>query len=60
MDAKQEKAEKADFDLHCLLIMKQEGVTKSKALIRAWSEGRDGLSQRLGQKVLPLKTGTDK
>lgn len=41
-----------DFDLHVSLIMRQDDVTKSTALWRAWCEGEKGLAHRLGQPVL--------
>lgn len=41
-----------DFDLHVSLIMRQDDVTKSTALWRAWCEGEKGLAERLGQPVL--------
>lgn len=54
MAAADDKQKKADFDLHILLIMRQEGITKAKAQFRAWLEGEQGLAARLGQKSLPL------
>ena len=41
---------KQDFDLHVLLIVKQEKLVKSKALVLAYSEGKSGLSARLHPK----------
>lgn len=40
-----------NYDLHVLLIMKQLGVPKSKALYEAYREGAVGLQQRLAGKV---------
>lgn len=42
---------KADFDLHVLLIMKTDGLPKSKATFKAWLEGEAGLKKRLTPKV---------
>lgn len=50
-----DKAAKSDYDLHCLLIMKAEGVSKSKAQFMAWCEGEGGLAKRLGQGALPFQ-----
>lgn len=50
-----DEKQKSDFDLHLLLIMKQEGLSKAKAHFRAWCEGPDGLNKRLGQGSLPLE-----
>lgn len=38
---------KAEFDLHVLLIMKQDGLSKSKALLKAYIEGLGGVARRL-------------
>lgn len=42
-----QKEMKADFDLHVLLIIRQDKVTKSVAQFRAWCEGQGGLGRRL-------------
>lgn len=39
---------KANHDLHVLLIIKQNGLTKSQAVVQAYHEGLDGLNKRLG------------
>lgn len=41
------KPTKNDFDLHVLLIMKQDALAKSKATFAAWLEGPAGLKVRL-------------
>lgn len=41
-------ATKEDYDLHVLLIMRKDRVTKSKALLIAYQEGIAGLTNRLG------------
>lgn len=46
-DNKNARKEKADFDLHVLLIMKEHQVTKTLAQVRAYHEGWAGLSERL-------------
>lgn len=47
---KTEKQQQEDFKLAVMLIMKQEGVPKSKATFMAWLEGPSGLQKRLGHK----------
>lgn len=42
---------KIDFDLHVGLIMRAEGVSKSKAVFTAYLEGRQGLEKRLAPKA---------
>lgn len=37
----------ANFNLHVLLIMRSDGITKSKATIVAYGEGVSGLDARL-------------
>lgn len=46
-DRKRLAADKADFDLHVLLIMRTDGYTKSKAVVTAYREGKPGLKVRL-------------
>lgn len=39
-----------DFNLHVLLVMRQDGLSKAQAQARAYDEGVDGLNaKRLGQ-----------
>lgn len=39
-----------DFNLHVLLVMRQDGLSKAQAQARAYAEGPAGLSgQRLGK-----------
>ena len=52
--AKAEKANASDFNLLVSLIMREKGVSKAKASVQAFAEGRDGLDLRLGQMRLPL------
>lgn len=40
-------ATKQDFDLHTLLVMRQDKVAKSKALLAVYREGLAGLATRL-------------
>lgn len=40
---------KTDFELHILLIVKQDKLAKSKALYTAYCEGPAGLAKRLGK-----------
>lgn len=47
-DAKALAKWKANFDLHVLLIMKQNDLPKAKAIVQAYHEGIDGLTKRLG------------
>lgn len=44
---KAEAKARLDFDLHVALIMRGDNVAKSKAVFRAWIEGRSGLETRL-------------
>lgn len=37
-----------NHDLHVLLIMRQNGLTKPQALVQAYHEGVEGLNKRLG------------
>lgn len=37
---------KLDCELHTLLIMKQDGISRSKAVYRAWAESSPGLARR--------------
>ena len=53
-DAKAMKAAKSDFDLHVMLIAKQESITPAKARFVAWLEGNAGLQSRLGQKEMKV------
>lgn len=46
---------KREFDLHVMLIMKQERVSKAVALIQAYHEGVETQATRLGQPELPMK-----
>lgn len=39
---------KSNNDLHVLLIMRQNGLSKAQAVVQAYHEGVDGLSKRLG------------
>lgn len=39
---------RANHDLHILLIIKQNGLTKSQAVVQAYHEGHEGLNKRLG------------
>lgn len=48
LDKKALASWKANADLHVLLIMRQNGVSKSQATVQAYHEGVDGLSKRLG------------
>jgi hypothetical protein len=41
---------KTDYDLHVLLVMKQDNVAKSKAQFQAWQEGPAGLKARMEMK----------
>lgn len=52
IDAAAKKAEaeaKTNHDLHVLLVMKQDNVSKSKALLTAYREDKAGLNKRLGK-----------
>lgn len=35
-------------DLHVLLVMQQNGLSKAQALVQVYHEGADGLNKRLG------------
>lgn len=35
-------------DLHVLMIMEKNGLTKAQAVVQAYHEGVDGLNKRLG------------
>jgi len=56
LDKKGLAATKQNMDLHVLLIMKQENISKAQAQANAYSEGAEGLVKRLNpeQKQLPL------
>lgn len=41
------KKAKTDFDLHVLLIEKTEALAKGKAVVKAYTEGPEGLQARL-------------
>lgn len=47
LDKKALAAWKSNFDLHVLLIIRQNGLSKSQAVIQAYHEGVEGLSTRL-------------
>lgn len=49
---------KDDFALHVMLVMKQNGVPKSKAQVVAWMEGEEGFNIRLGTPKLPFAKET--
>lgn len=48
-NGKQSSPQKSDFDFHVLLIMRQDGVSKSKATFMAWAEGPTGIADRLSK-----------
>lgn len=48
MSTKAEAKAKLDHELHVALIMRQDDVAKSKALVTAYAEGAAGLASRLG------------
>lgn len=52
---KQDAKETLEFQTHVSLIMLQEKVTKAKANFIAWSEGREGLTERMGKPVVSPK-----
>jgi len=52
--AKEWQSLRQDFDLHVGLVLKQDKLTKAKAIIQAYKEGTEGLNARLGQMKLPL------
>lgn len=39
---------KEDHDLHVLLTMRQDGLKKPQAILKAYAEGAAGLHRRLG------------
>lgn len=47
MDKKALGAWRTNFDLHVLLVMKQEQCAKPLAMVQAYSEGVEGLAKRL-------------
>ena len=47
MDKKEMAKKQAEFQLHVLLVMRQQNVSKSVATFTAWLEGEDGVSIRL-------------
>lgn len=49
-DKKSFAAWKANNDLHVLLVIKQDGLSKSQAVVQAYFEGVDGLNKRLDPK----------
>ncbi|QCS37238.1 hypothetical protein [Tortoise microvirus 73] len=44
------KRAKTDHDLHVLLLMKREGLSKSDAIVMAYLDGLNGLQDRLNLK----------
>lgn len=42
----QQKSDKADFKLHCALLLR-EGVPPADVAFTAWLQGREGLAKRL-------------
>lgn len=48
LDKKAATAWRTNHDLHVLLLMKQESVTKPVAQVQAYFEGVDGLKKRMG------------
>lgn len=48
LDKKASGAFKNKLDLHVLLIIQQNGLTKSQALVQAYHEGVEALGKRLG------------
>ena len=52
---KERAAVQSDFQLHVLLIQRQDAVSKSVATMRAWHEGYVGLDRRLSS---PPSTAT--
>lgn len=57
MDKKMIAAKQRDFTLHVALIMKQNEVSKTKALFVAWMEGETGLGTRLQPRDLRAISG---
>lgn len=49
LDGKALAAVKANHDLHVLLLMRQAGISKSKATVLAYHEGEAGLNTRLAK-----------
>lgn len=47
LDKKAIAKAKADHDLHVLLIIRQDEISKSKAITIAYAEGAAGLKERL-------------
>lgn len=47
-DKKSLSSWKANNDLHVLLIVRQDVVSKATAVVQAYFEGVDGLNKRLG------------
>lgn len=50
-DKKTFAAWKANSDLHVVLIVKQDGLSKSVAAVQAYYEGVEGLNKRLAPKA---------
>ena len=48
LDKKGLAAAKSNHDLHVLLVIRQDKVSKSAALVIAYTEGAPGLNTRLG------------
>jgi hypothetical protein len=48
LDKKARAAWRTNHDLHVLLIMRQNDVSKADAGVQAYFEGLDGLKKRLG------------
>lgn len=48
LDKKAAATFKTNVDLHVLLIMRQNGLTKSQAVVQAYHEGVEMLAKRLG------------
>lgn len=55
LDKKALGAHKQKHDLHVLLIIEQDKLPKSAAIVQAYHEGVEGVAKRLGAPVLPLK-----
>lgn len=58
MTKKDETRLRNDFALHVSLIMRQDGVTKSKAVFLAWAEGPKSLDARLERGSAPTPAPT--
>lgn len=56
---KREAALAADFALHVGLIVRVDGVPKSKAIVTAWVEGPLGLQRRLLPSLRPVVSPGD-